>query len=733
MDHLRGFARREGQGARSGGVVVAGGRGAVAGGIGDRNRRTRRSRQRDGKGEVAGSAVAFRDRGVGNGQRRQRRRRRIVVDDGGDTGGAPEDGPGSVAQHDAEGFVRLAGRIGRDRDRDGLGLLAGRERHRAALAGEVRTARRSRLGVVVHRHGSGRRRRQAEHEGCLRPVAAVVRQVPKVELDGRQVSHLVLVDGVPVVLKDAAGVAGVGIPRPVGPAHAGLAGRDIRRAVVVEVARHVGGDGLEPWRVFGVGEVGAELADEDGGDTLPVDVAPHLVELGGEAGGKIVALEPCLRPHRVRVVMRRIDQLVVDGEFDRPVLNAHEVAAPPVGVALIVGDAFDKDQPVGIDLADGVAGAFGRRGPVGQPTAAPGAGERFIVQVGADHRRIVGIARRQCLPIGDPLRLAVLGVVPQAVGRGACAGVVAMVIEDDPKPDLAGIFDDRIHDLHGREALQARVRRVVDVGRGRAVQCVVGERQPDGVEAQLHHLVHHVLVVACPQAVRRQVRILEAEPVHAGDLHRVAGRIDDLIARGAEPARRRAAAAAGIPLAHRGVADAERGRRRGIVVVDGAHAGAVGDGGARRAAQGDDETLVGFRRRITDRGDLDGLLRLAGCEDERARAREVIAAGHRRAVGGSEVYAHRRGRSGRQADREAALARRAGAALGEGGIGDRQRRLRRAVVVGDRADRRTVRQRRAARRGQRQSDRLIAFDGGVARYRDVDDLRRLAGGEGQGA
>src|SRR5690606_7998392 len=62
-----------------------------------------------------------------------------------------------------------------------------------------------------------------------------------------------------------------------------------------------------------------------------------------------------------------------------------------------------------------------------------------------------------------------------------------------------------------------------------------------------------------------------------------------------------------------------------------------------------------------------------------------------------------------------------------------ERRLRRAVVVGDRADARTVRQRRAARRGQRKSDRLIAFDGGVARYRDVDDLRRLAGGEGQGA
>ena len=55
---------------------------------------------------------------------------------------------------------------------------------------------------------------------------------------------------------------------------------------------------------------------------------------------------------------------------------------------------------------------------------------------------------------------------------------VAMVIEDDLQSDLARIVDDLIHDLHGRKTLQVGVGRVVDIGRARAVQRVVGERQP---------------------------------------------------------------------------------------------------------------------------------------------------------------------------------------------------------------------------------------------------------------
>ena len=262
-------------------------------------------------------------------------------------------------------------------------------------AGEVRAARRARHGVVVHRHRPGRRRRQRHQEGRVRAARSATRHVAvEVELDRRQVRHLVLVNRAPVVGQDAAGVARVGVPRPEGPAHALVAGRDVGRAVVVEVARQVGGDRLQPRRVLGVGEVGAELADVHRRDPLLVDVAPHLVELGRQVGREVAALEPRLGPDRVGIVVRRVDQLVVEVEVDRPVAHAHQVAAPPVGLALIGGDALDEDQPVGIDRADGVAGALGRRRPVGRPAAAPGAGVRLVVQVGADHRRVVGVARR---------------------------------------------------------------------------------------------------------------------------------------------------------------------------------------------------------------------------------------------------------------------------------------------------------------------------------------------------
>src|SRR5207245_7382736 len=48
------------------------------------------------------------------------------------------------------------------------------------------------------------------------------------------------------------------------------------------------------------------------------------------------------------------------------------------------------------------------------------------------------------------------------------------------------------------------------VGRRGRMQHLAGEGQPDGVETQAHHLVHHVLVAARPQAMRREVRRFEA-------------------------------------------------------------------------------------------------------------------------------------------------------------------------------------------------------------------------------
>ena len=51
--------------------------------------------------------------------------------------------------------------------------------------------------------------------------------------------------------QDATGVAGIRVPRPEGPADALLAGRDVRFAVIVEIAGEIVGDRLQPGRVLG--------------------------------------------------------------------------------------------------------------------------------------------------------------------------------------------------------------------------------------------------------------------------------------------------------------------------------------------------------------------------------------------------------------------------------------------------------------------------------------------------
>ena len=203
--------------------------------------------------------------------------------------------------------------------------------------------------------------------------------------------------------------------------------------------------------------------------------------------------------------MGGVDQPPGDIEHDRPVLHAHEVAAPPVVLVVVRLDAFDEDQPVRVGGQHGIAGPLGRRGPVGCGIAAPGRRPvRLVVQIGADHGRIAGIVPGQHRPVGDPLLLGVSALVPQPVGVGASPGAGAMVIEDDLQADLAGIGHDLVHDLQAGEAGQIRVLAEVDaVGRAAGVKQLVGEGQTDGVEPQIRHLLHHLLVAARLQAIRR--------------------------------------------------------------------------------------------------------------------------------------------------------------------------------------------------------------------------------------
>ena len=105
------------------------------------------------------------------------------------------------------------------------------------------------------------------------------------------------------------------------------------------------------------------------------------------------------------------------------------------------------------------------------------------------------------------------------------------MIEDDLQADLPGIGHDPVHDLQPVEPGQIRVLAEVDAGgRAAGVKQLVGEGQADGVEPQIRHLLHHLLVVARMQAVRRIAVRLQAKPVHAGNLHPIARRINNLIA-----------------------------------------------------------------------------------------------------------------------------------------------------------------------------------------------------------
>ena len=185
----------------------------------------------------------------------------------------------------------------------------------------------------------------------------------------------------------------------------------------------------------------------------------------------------------------------------------------------------------------------------------------FVVQVEADHRGVGLVTVGQSYPIGHPGILGVGAVVPEAIVGCSRAGAAAVMVEDDPHTLLSGVGNDRIHHLHTRKALQVSVFGEVNaIGCCGGVQQLAGVRQPDGVESQSGHFVDHFLVTACPQAVRGLRGGLHTEPVDSGDLDRLALRVEDLIARGAQEARRHTARSR---LGGRGVGDAQPGCDRG--------------------------------------------------------------------------------------------------------------------------------------------------------------------------
>ena len=557
--------------------------------------------------------------------------------------------------------------VGGHRDRDGLAGLAGGEGDHPGGGGVVRAGRRRPVcGGVAHRDRTGRRRRQAHGERRHRASAG--------ELDGGQVGHLGLVDCRPVVGENPAGVSGVGVPRPERPTEVLGAGCDVDAAVVVEVAGQIRRDGLEPDHVLGVLQVGAELAEIHRCDVLLVEISPHLAELGRQCGAEVRAREPRLRVDRVGVVVRRIHHAARHIQCDRPVPHPHQVAAPPVALTRVGADTLDEDQQVRVDRKCGVTGPFGGPGPVGRAAAAPGSVVGLVVQIESDHRGVVLVPPGQHRPVRHPgvLGVAAGRVVPQAVAGGARAEGAAVVVEDNPHTLAAGVGDDLVHHLKAGKTLQLRVFREVDsVGGGGGVQGLAGVGQPDGVETLGGHLVDHVGVAAAPQAVRGAGGGFQAEPVDPGDLHRVAGRVEDLVAGGVQETRGHRARTG---LAHRGVGDAHtRGQRGGVVVDDGAQRSQVDDPGSRRVRQHQADGLVGLVDGVADDVDVHHLLGDPGGESEGPGDGGVVRTGGRGAVGGGVVNGDGGRRGPVQGHGEHEVRVRA-VSLGDRGVADRQRR-----------------------------------------------------------
>ena len=99
--------------------------------------------------------------------------------------------------------------------------------------------------------------------------------------------------------------------------------------------------------------------------------------------------------------MSGVDQFVGDIQPDGEGAGLGKVAPPPVVAGGSEFDSFNNDQPVGVGGEYGVSSLFRRQAPVGCQIAVSPCGRavRFVVQVGADHGRVVGIAGCQQFPV----------------------------------------------------------------------------------------------------------------------------------------------------------------------------------------------------------------------------------------------------------------------------------------------------------------------------------------------
>ena len=249
--------------------------------------------------------------------------------------------------------------------------------------------------------------------------------------------------------------------------------------------------------------------------------------------------KPRLRIDLRAVIVRRIDQLIGPGEANWKLARAFQVATPPVRIVAESLDALDDDQPIRIDLEDGVSCAFSRQAPVGPDIAIPPGGRstRLVVQVRADYPRLRLVAASQHFPVIDPSALGDPVRIPE-FALLVCAR--AMTIEDDHQLPLHGAIDDPVHQLKTAESLQIRVLRKIDrVRRARRLEQLIAERKADRVEAGASDLVKHAFPGSRPEAMGCEERSLEPKPVHPGEADLCAIAVDQLAPLGPDRTQRR--------------------------------------------------------------------------------------------------------------------------------------------------------------------------------------------------
>ena len=165
--------------------------------------------------------------------------------------------------------------------------------------------------------------------------------------------------------------------------------------------------------------------------------------------------------------------------------RVRQVAAPPVVARGGPFDALHDHQQVRVGREHGITGPLRRQPPVVRAPVAPrGRPVRLVVKVDADHGRGSRVASREQREVRDPGALGIGRGVPEAGAVGTVARLRAVVVEDDPQADLAGIGHDPVHHLEAVEPLEVGILREVDAVRqaGRCEQ-LVAVGQTDGVEA----------------------------------------------------------------------------------------------------------------------------------------------------------------------------------------------------------------------------------------------------------